>query len=158
MEKKRAFLLFMTLLLTIPFLGYGQNCAILAKANNMIPDKLCSPVSVQWDVTYVGVNNAGTVVEILYDWDDGSTETIVATETVAGTFTATANHTYVSMDDRCNHHPLATLVVNGVVCTSSEQEQIVTIWDTDNENGGEVEAEPNVYPVCVGKRRHHEIR
>jgi len=150
MEKKRAFLLYITLLLAIPFLGYGQNCAILAKANNMIPDKLCSPVSVQWDVTYVGVNNAGTVVEILYDWDDGSTETLVATETVAGTFTATANHTYVSMDDRCNHHPLATLVVNGVVCTSSEQEQIVTIWDTDNENGGEVEAAPNVYPICVG--------
>ena len=57
---------------------------------------------------------------------------------------------YVSQDDRCNHHPLATLVVNGVVCTSSEQEQIVTIWDTDNENGGEVEAAPNVYPICVG--------
>jgi len=148
--KKKALLLIITLLLSLPFMGLGQNCAILSKANNMIPDKLCSPVSVQWDVTYTGVTNAGTVVEILYDWDDGSTETIVATETVAGTFTATANHTYVSMDDRCNHHPLATLVVNGVVCTSSEQEQIVTIWDTDNENGGEVEAAPNVYPICVG--------
>ena len=148
--RERFRLLSITLLLSIPFLGMGQNCATLSKANNMIPDKLCSPVQVQWDVSYVGVNNAGTVVEILYDWDDGSTETVVATETVAGTFTANATHTYVSQDDRCNHHPLATLVVNGVVCTSSEQEQIVTIWDTDNANGGEVEAEPNVYPICVG--------
>jgi len=75
---------------------------------------------------------------------------MVATETVAGTFTAVAGQTYVSLDDRCNYHPLATLIVNGVVCTSSEQEQIVTIWDTDNENGGRVEAEPNVYPICLG--------
>jgi PKD repeat protein len=148
--RKRTVLLHIILLLSLPFLGRGQNCTTLSKANNMIPDKLCSPVSVQWDVTYTGVNNAGTIVEILYDWDDGSTETLVATETVAGTFTANASHTYVSQDDRCNHHPLATLVVNGVVCTSSEQEQIVTIWDTDNANGGEVEAEPNVFPVCVG--------
>lgn len=148
--RKRSRLLYITLLLAIPFLGQGQNCTTLSKANNMIPDKLCSPVQVQWDVTYVGVNNAGTLVEILYVWDDGSTETVPAIETVAGTFTANATHTYVSQDDRCNHHPRATLVVNGVVCTSSEQEQIVTIWDTDNENGGEVEAAPNVYPICVG--------
>ncbi len=147
---KKAILLYVTLLLSIPFLGLGQNCSTLSKANNMIPDKFCSPVQVQWEVTYVGVNNAGTTVEILYVWDDGSSETVTATETVAGTFTANASHTYVSQDDRCNHHPLATLVVNGVVCTSSEQEQIVTIWDTDNANGGEVEAEPNVYPICVG--------
>ncbi|MCK5066653.1 MAG: PKD domain-containing protein [Bacteroidales bacterium] len=146
----RAILLHIALLILFPFLGRGQNCATLSKANTMVPDKFCSPVHVNWDITYVGVTNEGTLVEILYDWDDGSTETVIATETVAGTFTANAEHNYISQDDRCNHHPLATLVVNGVVCTSSEQEQIVTIWDTDNENGGEVEAEPNVYPVCIG--------
>ena len=145
-----AFIGNIVLLVSIPSLAIGQNCSTLSKANNMVPDQFCSPVQVNWDVTYVGVNNAGTLVEIFYDWDDGSTETISATETVAGTFTANASHTYVSQDDRCNYHPLATLIVNGVLCTSSEQEQIVTIWDTDNENGGRVEAEPNVYPVCVG--------
>ncbi len=138
------------LLVSLPSLAIGQNCATLSKANNMVPDQFCSPVQVNWDVSYVGVNNAGTLVQIRYDWDDGSSETITATETVAGTFTAQGGHTYISQDDRCNYHPLATLIVNGVICTSSEQEQIVTIWDTDNENGGRVEAEPNVYPVCVG--------
>jgi len=145
-----AFLRNIALLAALPTMAFGQNCATLSKANNMVPDQFCSPVQVNWDVTYVGVNNAGTLVQILFEWDDGSSETLTATESVAGTYTANVSHTYVSQDDRCNYHPLATLIVNGVLCTSSEQEQIVTIWDTDNENGGRVEAEPNVYPVCVG--------
>jgi PKD repeat protein len=148
--KKRAILLYIALLSMIPFMGKAQNCSTFSKANSIVPDKLCSPVQVVWDVTYVGVNNAGTLVEIRYVWDDGSSETVPAIESVAGTFTASASHTYVSQDDRCNHHPLATLVVNGELCTSSSQEQIVTIWDTDNENGGHVNADPNVFPVCVG--------
>lgn len=148
--KSRAALLYIILLSLIPVVGSGQSCAILSKANNMVPDQLCSPVTVSWDVTYVGVNNAGTTVEIHYDWDDGSEETVVAAEGPAGTFNASANHVYTSQDDRCNHHPVATLVVNGVMCTSSSQEQIVTIWDTDNKNGGFVYADPSVYPVCIG--------
>jgi PKD repeat protein len=63
---------------------------------------------------------------------------------------AIVSHTYVSNDDICNHRPMASLVVNGVICTSSSQEQIVTIWDNDDSNGGRVRAAPNVYPVCVG--------
>jgi len=124
----------------------------LSKANDILPDRLCSPVEVEWEVTYRGVNDAGTTVEIFYDWDDGSSETVAATEIDAGTSTwqATTNHTYTSDDDQCNYHPEATLVVNGVLCTSSSQEQIVTIWDNDDTNGGRVNASPNVYPVCVG--------
>ncbi len=148
--KREAFLLCTTLFLLLSFKGTGQNCSILSKANSIVPDKLCSPVEVDWNVTYVGVNNAGTAVEVRYVWDDGSSERVTATEGPSGTFTADANHTYTSQDDKCNYHPEATLVVNGVVCTSSSQEQIVTIWDTDNENGGHVNAEPDVYPVCVG--------
>jgi len=48
------------------------------------------------------------------------------------------------------HRPVASLVVNGVICTSSSQEQIVTVWDNDNTNGGRVNASPDVYPICVG--------
>ncbi|MGW8317068.1 MAG: hypothetical protein ACWGNV_15835, partial [Bacteroidales bacterium] len=130
--------------------GHSQSCTILNKGNNMIRDRLCSPIDVNWEVFYIGVNDGGTLVQIHYDWDDGSSETIAATEGPAGTFTAVSNHTYTSQDDRCNYHPLATLVVNGVMCQSSSQEQIVTIWDDDDHNGGRVDAEPNVYPVCVG--------
>ncbi len=138
------------LIALVPFRVHGQSCTILNKGNNMIRDRLCSPIAVNWEVFYVGVNNGGTTVQIHYDWDDGSTETVAAIEGPAGTFTAVSNHTYTSQDDRCNYHPVATLVVNGVLCQSSSQEQIVTIWDNDDTNGGRVNAEPNVYPVCVG--------
>ncbi|MEN8227096.1 MAG: PKD domain-containing protein [Bacteroidota bacterium] len=147
---RRAFLLFITLVLSLPFHGIGQSCVIKDLANTMTKDQLCSPVQVHWNVSYEDVNDAGTTVEIHYDWDDGSSETITATEGPAGTFTTDANHTYISQDDVCNYDPVATLIVNGVMCTSSSQAQIVTVWDTDNENGGEVNAEPNVYPICVG--------
>jgi hypothetical protein len=47
----------------------GQNCTIISKANNITPDKLCSPVSVIWNVSYTGVTGAGTPVSIRFDWN-----------------------------------------------------------------------------------------
>ncbi|MDZ7633294.1 MAG: hypothetical protein U5L72_02165 [Bacteroidales bacterium] len=38
---------------------YGQDCTIFSKANNITPDKLCSPVTATWTVSYTGVNDAG---------------------------------------------------------------------------------------------------
>ena len=149
--KKGAVLLYIILLSFLSLKGYGQGCnSILSKANTIIPDQFCSPVQVNWEVTYVEAINGWTNVQIRFDWDDGSSETVSATEGPASSFTADANHTYTSKDDKCNYHPVATLIVNGDVCESSRQEQVVTIWDTDNENGGEVNADPDVYPVCVG--------
>ncbi len=148
--KRRAILLYITCFVLLSFKGLGQNCNILSKDNGIVIDKFCSPVDVNWDVTYVGVNNAGTVVEIEYVWDDGASETKTAIEGPAGTFTSDADHIYGSLDDRCNYHPTATLIVDGVECTSSSQPQTVTIWDTDNKNGGNVDADPNVYPICIG--------
>lgn len=128
----------------------GQDCSILSKANNILPDRLCSPLSVNWQVEYTGVNNAGTTVQIRYDWDDGTVDLETANSSGPGTFSFTANHTYVSTGDQCNYRPKATLVVNGVVCTSSTQEQIVTVWDDDNHNGGHMHISPDVYPICYG--------
>jgi len=128
----------------------GQNCSILSKANNITPDKLCSPVTASWSVSYTGVNDAGTEVSIRYDWDNGVIETVTATETSPGVFEATATNTYTSQGDICNYHPRATLIVNGTLCTSSSQEQIVTVWDDDDHNGGEMHIYPTVYPICVG--------
>jgi PKD repeat protein len=129
----------------------GQDCNILSKANIIIPDKLCSPLSVSWKVSYTGVNDAGTQVGIRYDWDDGTIITQNAVKTGPGLFEATSNHTYVSTGQKCNYRPKATLVVNGVVCTSSTQEQIVTVWDNDDHNGGHMHISPTVYPICLGK-------
>jgi PKD repeat protein len=147
---RRVGLFIIGFLFSLPYMGAGQSCTILNKGNNLVRDRLCSPIAVNWEVFYIGVNNAGTLVQIRYDWDDGTTETLTATEGPAGTFTAISTHTYTSIDDRCNYHPTATLIVNGVVCQSSTQEQIVTVWDNDDTNGGRVNAEPNVYPICVG--------
>jgi hypothetical protein len=128
----------------------GQDCNILSKANSIVPDRLCSPLSVNWKVSYTGVNNAGSSVQISYDWDDGSTDNENAVNIGAGVFQTIANHTYVSTGDKCNYRPKATLVVNGVFCSSSTQEQIVTVWDNDDHNGGHMHISPAVYPVCFG--------
>ncbi|HER08214.1 MAG TPA: PKD domain-containing protein [Bacteroides sp.] len=150
---KNAWIFCIPFIFLCAFEGYGQDCSIGSKANDILPDRLCSPVEVEWEVIYRGVNDAGTTVEVLYTWDDGSSETVTATEIDAATSTwrTFTTHTYVSDDDRCNYLPEATLVVNGVVCTSSAQEQIVTVWDNDDTNGGRVNASPNVYPICVGQ-------
>jgi PKD repeat protein len=128
----------------------GQDCNIVSKANIITPDRLCSPLSVNWRVNYTGVNNAGTIVQIRYEWDDGAVDMENTTSTGPGEFQAISNHVYVSTGDKCNYRPKATLVVNGVVCTSSTQEQIVTVWDNDDHNGGHMHINPTVYPICFG--------
>jgi chitodextrinase len=142
--------LFSFLLIFISSVISGQDCRLLSKANNIIPDKFCSPVTVNWQVSYTGVNNAGTPVSIRYDWDNGTSQIVPATQTAPGVFQATANNTYTSAGNICNYHPQSTLIVNGVVCTSSSQEQIVTVWDDDDHNGGHMHINPTVYPICLG--------
>jgi PKD repeat protein len=129
---------------------YGQSCSIFSKANNITPDKLCSPVTATWTVSYTGVDAAGTPVSIRYDWNNGTVETVPAVETAPGVFEATSVITYTSAGNVCNYHPQATLVVNGVLCTSSSQEQIVTVWDDDDHNGGHMHINPEIYPICFG--------
>jgi PKD repeat protein len=129
---------------------YGQDCTIFSKANNITPDKLCSPVTATWNVSYTGVNDAGYPVHIRFDWNNGVVETLPATRTAPGVFEATAIVTYTSAGSICNYHPQATLIVNGVLCTSSSQEQIVTVWDDDDHNGGHMHISPEIYPICFG--------
>ena len=145
----RNFILFLLLCIFSANLA-GQTCTIISKANNITPDKLCSPVTVSWTVSYTGVNNAGTPVEIRLDWDNGSVVTVPAIQSGPGVFSVTASNTYTSAGRICNYHPKATLIVNGTLCTSSTQEQIVTVWDDDDHNGGNMHINPEIYPVCYG--------
>ena len=131
----------------------SQDCSYLSKANDIVPNGKCAPVDVVWVVTYRGVNNQGASVQIQYDWDDGNPVEVIDAANPGvdpKEWQATHAHTYPNTGDLCNYHPRATLVVNGVVCTSSVQEQIVTVWDTDDRNGGELAIDPQVYPICVG--------
>ena len=129
---------------------YGQDCTIFSKANNITPDKLCSPVTATWNVSYTGVNDAGFPVHIRFDWNNGVVETVPAIRTGPGVFEATAVVTYTSAGSICNYHPQATLIVTGVLCTSSSQQQIVTVWDDDDHNGGQMHISPEIYPICFG--------
>ena len=141
---------FLSLLIIVSPGIYGQNCSIISKANNITPDKLCSPVTATWTVSYTGVQDAGTTVNIRFDWGNGNIVTVPAHRVASGIFEATAKNTYTSSGNKCNYHPQATLMVNGVLCTSSSQEQIVTVWDDDDHNGGNMHISPEIYPVCFG--------
>ncbi len=137
-------------LLFVSVNSVGQDCSITAKANRITPDKLCSPVTASWNVSYAGVNNAGTSVAIQFDWDDGTVERLPAVAGGPGIFQITANHTYTSRGDKCNYRPRSSLIVNGILCSSSAQEQIVTVWDNDDNNGGNMRISPEIYPICFG--------
>lgn len=143
-----------SILLLLPFMAEGQLCSNRygPKGNDMIWDRRCSPVTVQWTVHYSDVDDAGVSLEILFDWDDGSQDYVTAVEVdpVTNKWQAVASHTYTSKDLRCLYNPSGALVVNGEVCEASTQEQQVYVWDKDNLNGGYVSADPNVYPVCIG--------
>jgi PKD repeat protein len=145
---KRWILYIVVLLLSLQV--FGQNCSILSKANNITPDKLCSPVTATWTVSYTGVNDDGYPVSIRFDWNNGNVLTVPAVQISPGVFEATSINTYTSAGNICNYHPQATLVVNGVICTSSSQEQIVTVWDDDDHNGGHMHINPVIYPICFG--------
>ena len=134
---------------------FSQDCNIISKANDILPDKLCAPVTVVWEVTYRGVNDNGTTVEIQFNWDDGNPVQIVAaTNTnpnpLIREWQATVTHIYPQDGPLCNYLPDATLMVNGVLCTSTVQQQNVTVWDTDDHNGGHLEINPQIFPICVG--------
>lgn len=132
--------------------GYAQNCDISGKGNFMSQDKLCAPVTATWEVRYQGVNDGGTGnVEILIDWGDGSPiESFPANNYAPGDWMITEGHVYPEDGDQCNYPTQAWLKVDGQLCTSQVQEQLVTVWAVDNENGGELSISPDVYPICIG--------
>ncbi|MDH3709592.1 MAG: PKD domain-containing protein [Cyclobacteriaceae bacterium] len=152
---KKGFLLLLVCMSMLAFSGTvsAQNCVIISKGNFMDPKTLCAPVDVEWDVLYTGVNNGGAPVEIFIDWDDGTTDLVpgVLTNAVTNEWSVTdVPHVYPQGGSQCTYHPEAFLVVNGVICSSTGQEQIVTVWDTDDENGGDIRIDPVEYRVCVG--------
>ncbi len=148
----RVFILVVLNLLIVSVL-FSQDCNITSKANDILPDKMCAPVTLTWEVTYRGVNDGGTPVEIVFDWDDGNPVEIVSainTNPVLKEWKATVVHVYPQGGPSCNYRPEATLRVNGVLCTSSIQQQNVTVWDVDIYNGGQLQINPVEFPICVG--------
>lgn len=151
--KLKRILLLCILIVSLSFSSLAQDCDHGSTANDLNYDKPCAPVSVTWEVTYRGVHDAGTVVEIQVDWDDGNPPEIqVATNTNVATaeWQHTFSHVFPIGGDQCNYNVEANLIVNGQLCTSSTQTQSVTVWDTDDYNGGVLAVDPQVFPICVG--------
>lgn len=132
----------------------AQDCNVLSKANDLIPDKECAPVTVQWSATYRGVN--GTNIQFRYEWDhlneDGTPaiDIVTPTQTAPGEYTFTQGHVYPQGMDRCAYRAEVFLVVDGTICTSSVQPQTITVWDMDDFNGGNLYIEPQEYRICAG--------
>jgi gliding motility-associated-like protein len=132
---------------------YAQSCDYQGGQNDdWIFDKRCAPVTVERIVTFRGVDDGGTGdVSIYFDWGDGSDPDIIpATEISAGNWQANATHIYPPGGDQCNYEADAYLMVDGVLCTSSVQTQTATVWDIDNQNGGNINISPEVFPICIG--------
>lgn len=135
------------LLLTNTFVN-AQDCSPTIKGNNLVPSGICAPVTAEWAVNYGGIT--GSTVEFVYDWGDGNTVTRAAVMTAPGNYADTATYVYPQGGNQCNYQPRVYLRVDGQLCNSTVQEQNVTVWDTDNENGGNVSVDPQVFRVCVG--------
>ena len=139
----------------------AQECNVLSKANDITPNKYCAPVHVDWKITYRGVMGVldPTTVTFDVDWGDGTVVNIPygagagMVHNIGGDdYEAVIEHIYPdAIDGSCNYHPRVWLRIDGRLCSSSVQEQNVTVWDVDNANGGELNIEERTIYVCVGE-------
>jgi len=128
-------------------------CSTYSNPGNNVesPPQLCAPHNFEWKVWYTVLGSPATV-EFVYTWDDGSPNTVVpAVDVGGGRYEAAATHLYPRGGTQCNYLPTVNLQVNGTLCPSSVQSQNVTVWDTDEENGGVPRIDPILYRICVGE-------
>lgn len=138
--------------------AYPQ-CASLRQQRNITfnTDKDCAPVTVtDFTITYFfNSPQDPSLVEIQFEWNDpdnnidryGQGDASFSVDVSSTEFTATGTFTYPSNED-CVFEPVSSVIYNGALCETSEQEQVVTSWARDNDFGGAVEVNPGVYPVC----------
>ncbi len=141
-------------LLLLSWLGNGAE--ILAQCekvsnpgNNVLSEELvCAPRTFEWWVKWA-INDA-TTVAFEIDWDDGVTETVTVTSTT-NIYESIVTHVYPTGGDKCVYSPKAQVRVNGQLCNGEQTQEFVRVWDLDNENGGNLRADPRVYRICLGE-------
>lgn len=121
-------------------------------------DQDCAPTTVtDYTIKYffnVAQNPADIVVR--FEWND-PTNAIDNIDQFTGLvisagdteFEATGTFAYPVNND-CSFFPTAFIVIAGVVCPTSEQEQTAFSWARDNEFGGTLAINPVNYDVCYG--------
>ena len=118
---------------------------------------ICAPKTVYWAIEYTGVdygqdfNNTTdtSAIYVIYDWGDGTVDTIKANLQNSGAtlkasqkWKAVATHTYPTGDDECVYSLESYLFIDNPAagnCTETRNEKIMTVWDTDEYKGGEVD-------------------
>lgn len=119
----------------------------------------CAPVDVtDYTITYF-FNSAQDPndIQIRFEWNDpantvdivGAGDPGFVTSGGGTEFSATGTFSY-PQDENCLFEPAAYIVVNGDICETSEQIQLVSSWAKDNNFGGDLAIEPFTWDVCYG--------
>ncbi|GET30721.1 PKD domain-containing protein [Prolixibacter sp. SD074] len=152
------FLLLISLMLFGSTSANAQVCdLIFEKGSNIKVNGICAPVDVYaFDAKYTVVSISGaSSFQVEFDWGDGTVDLVDATVDTSGSFpviSATDNYSYPSqVNGSCTYNASSTLIVDGVRCTDSMVPQIVTVWDKDDSNGGNISIYPYEVQVCVGE-------
>jgi gliding motility-associated-like protein len=120
-------------------------------------DQDCAPVTVtDFSITYFfNVPQDPATIQILYEWNDPAGEiTIVDIGNgliAAGgntEFTANASFTYFDNDGQCSILPTTYVIIDGVICFSSAQQQPAFFWGTDQQANAQVSMAPETWEVC----------
>ncbi|NQZ76486.1 MAG: PKD domain-containing protein, partial [Ekhidna sp.] len=120
-------------------------------------DGTCAPVEVtRFEITYTFiVAQEPADIMVRFFWNDPANTTEDATITngklsAVGNmeFTATASAFTYDREPECFFEPQSFIYIAGTQCESSEQVQLVTAWDTDDDFGGEMDIAPSNYDVC----------
>ena len=157
MVVKRSLLVFIFLLFATAQLWSQCNELRSQRDISFNTDQDCAPVEVtQFSITYYfNVPQDPATIQIMYEWNDpDGTITIVdqGSGLIAGggntSFTANAGLTYFDNDGGCSIRPTAYIVIDGVVCFSSAQQQTSFFWGTDEQANGQVSMAPQNWEVC----------
>lgn len=153
----------------IPILMLSATALVNAQCNTLRPqinisfntDQDCAPVTVtQFTITYFfNASQNPADIEIRYEWNDpANTVTTVdlGTGLIVGnlgtgpnsSFTANATFTYFDNNGQCSIRPTASLLINGVLCPSSQETQLAFFWGTDEQANANVAMAPANWDVC----------
>ncbi|EMR01702.1 hypothetical protein [Cesiribacter andamanensis] len=134
-------------------LGYSaanaQDCSMITGAGgDIFPDKRCAPVVATLQARFFSPASQPAIAnfKIKVSWADGSAPEIFpasASLNADGTSWVyeikNIKHTYPKGGEDCNYVVEAYPIINNTVeCTSKFYRGNVTVWDTDDENGGEL--------------------
>src|SRR5688572_15981450 len=120
-------------------------------------DQDCAPVTVtNFSITYYfNIPQDPATIEIMYEWNDpNGTITLIdqgnglVIDGTSTSFSAASSLTYFDNDNQCSILPTAYIVIDGVVCFSSAQQQPAFFWGTDEQANGQVAMAPLSWDVC----------